>query len=72
MEIGLLQDEVLEKIREACKRDGFADEEKILDYFKEHYGRLCSRAARREICLLVEAGKIIQSEEGGKLILRLS
>ena len=66
-----LRNEVLDEIQGACLRYGFVDQEEIIKKFKKEFGILCSRAARREISLLVEDGIIKKEKEGGKSIFRL-
>lgn len=62
LEIMPLRNEVLEKIHKAWAKNGFADREEIIQIFKKEFGVLCSRAARKEISLLVKDG-IIKEEE---------
>jgi len=66
-----LRNEVLDEIQGACIKYGFVDQEEIIKKFKKEFGIMCSRAARREISLLVEDGIIKKEEEGEKHILRL-
>ena len=70
LEIMPLRNEVLNKIREFCARDGFVDREEIIQKFKKEFGIMCSRAARREISLLVEDGIIKKEKKGEKNILK--
>lgn len=72
LKITPLRESVLERIREACSNEGYADQDEIINYFAKNYGRRIKPFVGEEIYGLLKLGVITREQRGEIFCLKLS